>query len=90
MDLATLTSIAFAGIAVFGAILTSLAVQAVRRVPSPRMALVAVGFLLITLQGVAVGLGLFSVGWSPSDLLLVSALFEAALLVVLFIATLVR
>lgn len=90
MDTSTLTTIAYAGIAVFGAVLTTLAVLAVRRAPSTRMALVAAGFLLITLQGVAVGLGLLTVGWSPSDLLLVSALFEAVLLGVLFVATLVR
>lgn len=90
MDAATLTTIAYAGIAAFGAILTALALLAVRRAPSPRMALVASGFLLITLQGVAVGLGLLTVGWSASDLLLVSALFEAVLLGVLFVATLVR
>lgn len=90
MDVATVTTIAYAGIAAFGAILTGLALLAVRRAPSARMALVASGFLLITLQGVAVGLGLLTVGWNPSDLLLVSALFEAALLGVLFVATLVR
>jgi len=90
MDAGTLTSIAFAGIAVFGAVLTGLALLAVRRAPSPRMGLVASGFLLITLQGVVVGVGLFTVGWTASTLLLISALFEAALLAVLFVATLVR
>ncbi len=90
MDVAALTSVAFAGIAVFGAVLTVLATLAVRRAPSPRMGMVAGGFGLITLQGVVVGVGLFTSGWDAPTLLLVSALFEAALLVVLFLATLVR
>jgi uncharacterized SAM-binding protein YcdF (DUF218 family) len=90
METATLTTIAFAGIAVFGAVLTGLGFLAYRRARSPRMALVAFGFLLITVQGIVVGVGLFTTGWDESTLLLVSALFEAALLVDLFIATLVR
>lgn len=90
MDAGTITSVAFAGIAVFGAVLTALGLAAVRRAPSPRMALVATGFLLITLQGLLVGVGLLTSGWDPSTLLLISAIFEAALLVVLFVATLVR
>jgi len=90
MDVATLTTAAFAGIAAFGAILTILGGLAVRRAPSPRMGLVAGGFFLITLQGVVVGLGLFTAGWDDATLLLISALFEASLLVVLFVATLVR
>lgn len=90
MDLDTVTNIAFAGIAVFGAVLTGLAVLAVRRSPSPRMGLVAGGFGLITLQGIAVGVGLFTGGLSLQDLLLISAVFEAALLIVLFTASLVR
>ena len=90
MDLALVTNIAYAGIAAFGALLTALGFLAVRRAPSPRMGLVAGGFLLITLQGLVVGVGLFTGGWATSTLLLVSALFEAALLAVLFVATLVR
>ncbi|MCI4339739.1 MAG: hypothetical protein L3J73_00510 [Thermoplasmata archaeon] len=90
MDVASLTSIAFAGIAVFGAVLTAFAALAMRRAPSPRMGLVAGGFGLITLQGVLVGVGLFTWGWEAPTLLLLSALFEAALLVVFFVATLVR
>lgn len=90
MDTSTLTNIAFAGIAVFGAVLTALAALAYRRAPSPRMGLVATGFALITLQGIIVGVGLFTGGWDPATLLLVSAGFEAALLAVLFVATLVR
>jgi hypothetical protein len=90
MDTATITNIAFAGIAIFGAALTGLAILALRRAPSPRMGLVATGFLLITLQGVVVGAGLFAGGWSPTVLLLISAVFEAVLLVVLFVATIVR
>lgn len=90
MESGLLTNIAFAGIAVFGWVLTGLAVLAYRRAPSPRMALVASGFGLIALQGVLVGAGLFLGGWDPSTLLLLSAGFEAALLVVLFAATLVR
>ena len=90
MDVATLTSVAFAGIAVFGAVLTIFAALAVRRAPSPRMGLVASGFALITVQGVLVGVGLFSGGWDAGTLLLLSALFEAALLLVFFVATLVR
>jgi len=54
------------------------------------MALVTLGFLLIAVQGVVVGVGLFEGGWGDANLLLVSAVFEAALLVVLFVATLVR
>ena len=90
MTVTTAANIAFAGIAVFGAVLTALALLAVRRAPSPRMGLVAAGFGLITLQGVVVGIGLFDGGWSLPSLLLLSAVLEAALLVVLFVATLVR
>lgn len=90
MDTSTLTNVAFAGIAVFGAVLTVLALLAFRRAPSPRMGLVASGFLLITVQGVVVGYGLFAAGWDAGTLLLISAGFEAALLAVLFAATLVR
>lgn len=90
MDVTTAANIAFAGIAVFGAVLTGLAVLAVRRAPSPRMGLVAAGFGLITVQGIAVGVGLFEGGWSLPSLLLLSAALEAALLFVLFIATLIR
>jgi hypothetical protein len=90
MDTSTLTNVAFAGIAVFGAVLTVLALLALRRAPSPRMGLVAGGFLLITVQGIIVGVGLFTGGWDTGTLLLISAGFEAALLAVLFAATLVR
>lgn len=90
MAFGSITSAAFAGIAAFGSILTALGGLAWRRAPSRRMALVTTGFFLIALQGVIVGVGLFTIGWDPATLLLLSALFEAALLVVLFIATLVR
>ena len=90
MDASTLASIAFAGIAVFGAGLAALAGLALRRAPSPRMALVAFGFLLITVQGVLVSVGLLAGAFSATTLLLISGGFEAALLVVLFAATLVR
>ncbi|HZY91530.1 MAG TPA: hypothetical protein VFG07_01960 [Thermoplasmata archaeon] len=90
MDVAALTNIAFAGIAVFGAILTGLAALAYRRAASPRMALVTTGFGLIAVQGIVVGVGLFSGGWDMATLLLLCAGFEATLLVVLFVATLVR
>ncbi len=90
MDLGPLTNVAFAGIAVFGAVLTALGSLAYRRAPSPRMALVTLGFALIMVQGIVVGLGLFTGGWDSPTLLLLSAGFEAALLVVLFAATLVR
>lgn len=90
MDTGTLTNIAFAGIAVFGAVLTALAALAYRRAPSPRMGMVAAGFALITVQGIVVGVGLFTGGWDAGRLLLLSAGFEAALLAVLFAATLVR
>ncbi|MCI4326736.1 MAG: hypothetical protein L3K16_03755 [Thermoplasmata archaeon] len=90
MDVGPLLNVAFAGIAVFGGVLTVLALLALRRLPSPRMALVTLGFLLIAVQGVVVGVGLFEGGWGDANLLLVSAVFEAALLVVLFVATLVR
>jgi ABC-type Fe3+ transport system permease subunit len=90
MDLSAIANVAFAGIAAFGAILGALALLAWRRSPSPRMALVAAGFLLIAVQGVVVGVGLFTGGLAPDQLLALSAGFEAALLVVLFVATLVR
>jgi hypothetical protein len=90
MDTQTLANLAFAGVAVFAAILAAIAVAAVRRSRSPRMGLVATGFVLLTVQGIIVGVGLFTGGWDPTALLLVTALFEAALLVVLFLATLVR
>jgi hypothetical protein len=54
------------------------------------MVCVALGFLLIAAQGLYIGLSLF---WSTTDLanlLLASALFEAAVLLVLFLATLLR
>ena len=90
MDLTALANVAFAGVALFGAVLTGLALLAFRRAPSPRMGLVAAGFGLIALQGAIVSIGLFTSGWGPTDLLALSALFEAGLLVVLFVATLVR
>jgi hypothetical protein len=90
MDVTGWTNVAYAGIAVFGLVLTALALAAVRRAPSPRMMLVASGFLLIAVQGILVAVGLFAWGWSDANLLLLSAAFEAALLVVLFVATLVR
>lgn len=90
MDTDALTNIAFAGIAVFGAVLTGLALLAYRRAPSPRIGMVAAGFALITVQGILVGVGLFTGGWDTGTLLLLSAGFEAALLAVLFAATLVR
>ena len=90
MDTGTLTNVAFAGVAVFGTVLAGMAVLAARRNRSPRMVLVAVGFLLIAVQGAVVGVSLFAGGADLSFLLLVSALFEAAVLVVLFLATLMR
>ena len=90
MDDATLANVAFAGVAVLGAILSGLALAALRRTRSPRMALVAVGFLLLMAQGIVVGVGLFAGGWEPLRLLLVTAGFELALLAVLFGATLMR
>ena len=90
MDAATGANVLFAGVAVFGAVLSGLAVAAFRRTRSPRMALVAAGFLLLMVQGVIVGVGLFAGGWDPLLLLLVSAGFELALLGVLFAATLLR
>ncbi|MCI4334738.1 MAG: hypothetical protein L3K04_03820 [Thermoplasmata archaeon] len=90
MDSGTLADAAYAGVAVLGAALTALSLLAVRRSHAPRMYLVSVGFLLLTLQGVYVGLSLVQGGADPTTLLLVSALFEAAVLVVLFLATLLR
>ncbi len=90
MDVTAWTNAAFAGVAVFGAVLLGLALLALRRGRSPRMTLVAGGFLIITVQGVVVGAFLFSGGATTDLLLFLSALFEAALLVVLFLATLVR
>lgn len=90
MDFSTWTSIAFAGVAVFGAVLFFLSVLAVRRAPSPRMGLVAGGFLVITVQGLVIGALLFLGGSSADFLLFLSAIFEAILLIILFLATLVR
>ncbi len=90
METAALANVAFAGVAVFAALLSTLALLAYRRTPSRRMLLVAVGFLLLMVQGIVVGVGLFAGGWDPILLLLVTAGFEAALLAVLFVATLVR
>ena len=90
MDLSTLTNAAFAGVAVFGIALTALALLAFRRTRSPRMVLVASGFALIAIQGVVIGASLLQ-GWADAaTLLLLSALFEAGVLLVLFLATLVR
>jgi hypothetical protein len=90
MDLGTLTNVAFAGVAVFGMVLTGVAALAARRVRSPRMVLVAFGFLLIAIQGIVIGVTLLAGGADLSILLFLSALFEAAVLVVLFLATVVR
>ncbi len=90
MDSSSLLNVAFAAVAVFGTALSGLALVALRRNPSPRMAMVAAGFVLIAVQGVVVGVGLFSADVSLSNLLLISAGFEASLLAVLFVATLVR
>lgn len=90
MDDATLANVAFAGVAVFAAILSAIALAAVRRTRSARMGLVATGFVLVMVQGILVGVGLFDGGWTPLTLLLLTAVFEAALLVVLFLATLLR
>ncbi len=90
MDLGELTNAAFGGIAVFGALLAAVAIAAWRRTPTVRMALVALAFLLFAAQGVVVGVGLFTSGLSLSDLLALSAGFEAALLAVMFAATLLR
>ncbi|MHB8351380.1 MAG: hypothetical protein ACYDFT_01605 [Thermoplasmata archaeon] len=90
MDYSAWTNAAFAGVAVFGLILTGIALLALRRVPSPRMALVAAGFGLIAAQGLIIGISLFAGGADLSLLLFLSALFEAAVLAVLFLATLAR
>ena len=90
MEYETVANVAFAGVAVFAAILSGIALAAYRRTRSPRMGLVAAGFVLLTVQGLLVGIGLFQGGWDPLVLLLVCAGFEAGLLVVLFLATLVR
>ncbi|MGA7923452.1 MAG: hypothetical protein WCA77_05695 [Thermoplasmata archaeon] len=90
MDLLTIANVAFAGIAVLGAVLTAIAAVALGRAPSPRMGLVTTGFALVMVQGIIVGVGLFSGGWSVPTLLVVTAIFEAALLIVFFTATVVR
>lgn len=90
MDSNSWLNVAFAAIAVFGAALSGFALVAVRRNPSPRLGLVAGGFLLITVQGLVIGIGLFTGGISIANLLLLCAAFEAGLLAVLFAATLVR
>jgi ABC-type Fe3+ transport system permease subunit len=88
MDVSALANLAYAGVGVFGAVLCALALAAFRRTRSGRMGLVAGGFLLMAIEGVVVGVGLFTGGWALSTLLLLSALFEVALLAVLFAATL--
>ena len=90
MDFSAWTNVAFAGVAVFGAVLFVLSLLALRRAPSPRMGLVAGGFLVITLQGVVIAALLFQGAASIDLLLFLSAIFEAILLIVLFLATLVR
>jgi hypothetical protein len=90
LDLTSIAVIAYAGIAVLGGVLTAIAAFALRRSPSSRMGLVTAGFALIMVQGIIVGVGLFTQGWDLVSLLVVSAVFEAALLVVFFIATIVR
>lgn len=88
MDVSALANIAYAGVAVLGAVLAGLALISYRRSRTARMGLVSGGFLLLAAQGVVVGVGLFDGGWSPATLLLLSAGFELALLLVLFAATL--
>jgi hypothetical protein len=90
MDLGAITNAAFAGVAVFGLALAAFAILAARRARSPRMVLVAVGFLLVAIQGILVGVELFTGGASESLLLFVCAVFEAGLLAVFFAATVVR
>ncbi|MCI4345203.1 MAG: hypothetical protein L3K07_00385 [Thermoplasmata archaeon] len=90
MDTGTLADAAYAGVAVLGAALSGLSIVAVRRSRSPRMYLVSLGFLLLAVQGVYVGWSLALGGADATFLLLVSAAFEMAVLVVLFLATLVR
>lgn len=90
MDLLTIAVVAYAGIAVLGGVLTGIAAFALRRSPSSRMALVTGGFALIMVQGIVVGVGLLTAGWDLVSLLVLSAVFEAALLIVFFIATIVR
>ena len=90
MDFSSWTNAAFAAVAVFGLVLFALSLLAVRRAPSPRMGLVASGFLVVALQGIVIGILLFAGGASPDLLLFLSAVFEVVLLVVLFAATLVR
>lgn len=90
MDPGQLADAAYAGVAVLGGAMAGLSILAIRRTRVPRMYLVSVGFLLLALQGVYVGVGLAMGNASPTMLLLVSALFEVAVLIVLFLATLVR
>jgi hypothetical protein len=90
MDTGSLTGIAFAGVAVLGAALTALSILAIRRSSSPRMYLVSGGFGLLAVQGAVISATLLAGSATPATLLLLSAAFEAAVLVVLFLATLVR
>ncbi|HZY69913.1 MAG TPA: hypothetical protein VFF67_02905 [Thermoplasmata archaeon] len=90
MDVSAFTNAAFAGIAVLGFVLTGLALLAVRRAPSPRMALVASGFGLVAVEGVVVSFGLLVAGWDAVTLLLVTAILQAIVLLALFAATLLR
>lgn len=88
MDASILANVAFAGIAVLGAILSVLGLAAFRRTRSGRLGLVAAAFLLLAAEGIVVAIGLFTGGWSPSSLLLLVAGAELAVLVLLFGATL--
>jgi hypothetical protein len=88
MDLSAWANVAFAGVAAFGAVLCALSLASFRRTRSARLGLVAGGFLLMAIEGAVVGVGLFTGGWAPATLLLVTAVFEFALLAVLFAATL--
>jgi hypothetical protein len=90
MDAGTLADIAYAGVAVLGLVLAGMAILAARRVRSLRMVCVAVGFLLIAVQGLYIGVSLFWATTDLANLLLASAIFEAAVLIALFLATLMR
>lgn len=90
MDTATLTGIAFAGVAVFGAVLAAISAAAWRRTHAMRMAGVFAGFAIVAIQGAFVATFLVVGGLTDANLLLISAVFEAALLVVWFVATLGR
>ncbi|MDX1610748.1 MAG: hypothetical protein R3185_00155 [Candidatus Thermoplasmatota archaeon] len=82
-----LENLATAGLTVFALALSIIAFRAWRHTRSRKVLLLASGFLLFAIKGVALTLGLFFV--SPWDaLLLPSLLFDLGILAVFYLAVL--